>query len=45
VSDLNNEIKNYALQFEDYAGEIMLIRDKYVEVLQLLKEKYARISL
>lgn len=42
---VNNETKNYALQFENYAGEVMLSRDKYTEVLQLLKEKFAKISL
>lgn len=37
--------KNYSLQFDGYAGEILLSRDKYIEIVQLLKDKYARISL
>lgn len=42
---VNNETKNYSLLFEEYAGEIMLSRDKYAEVVSLLKEKYVRISM
>ena len=37
--------KNYTLQFDGYAGEILLSRDKYGEIVSLLKDKYARISL
>lgn len=42
---VDNVSKNYSLQFDGYAGEIMLSRDKHTEIVQLLKEKYARISL
>lgn len=41
----NNETKNFSLVFDDYAGEVMLSRDKYAEVVQLLKSKYAKITL
>lgn len=37
--------KNHTLQFDGYAGEILLSRDKYTEIIDLLKRKYARISL
>lgn len=42
---VNNETKNYALLLDGYAGEVMLSRNKYNEVVELLKNKYARISL
>ena len=41
----DNEAKNFALIFEGYAGEVMVSRDKYTEVLQLLKNKYAKLTL
>ncbi|WP_099204015.1 LytR/AlgR family response regulator transcription factor [Scatolibacter rhodanostii] len=41
----NAETKNYSLLFENYAGEIMLSRDKYAEVVSILKERYAKISM
>ncbi len=37
--------KNYALQFEGFVGEILLSRDKYGEIVKLLKDRYANISL
>lgn len=37
--------KNYALQFEGFVGEILLSRDKYGEIIKLLKDHYANISL
>lgn len=37
--------KNYALQFEGFVGEILLSRDKYGEIIKLLKDRYAKISL
>ncbi len=40
---VNNETKSYSLLFADYAGEVMLSRDKYTEVVALLKDKYAKI--
>lgn len=42
---VDNVSKNYSLQFDGYAGEVILSRDKHTEIVQLLKEKYARISL
>lgn len=41
----NNETKNFALIFDGYVGEVMLSRDKYAEVIQLLKSKYAKLTL
>ena len=37
--------KSYAIQFKGYEGEILLSRDKYPELLALLREKYADIDL
>ena len=37
--------KNYAIQFNGYDGEILLSRNKYGELIGLLKERYARINL
>lgn len=42
---VDNETKNYTLLFKDFAGEIMLSRGKYNEVIELLKNMYAGISL
>lgn len=42
---VDNETKNYALTFEGYAGEVAISRDKYNELVRLLREKYANISL
>lgn len=36
--------KTYAIQFDGYDGEVLLSRDKYPELLTLLKEKYANID-
>jgi DNA-binding LytR/AlgR family response regulator len=36
---INNETKNYVLLFDNYAGEVMLSRQKYNEVIELLKNK------
>ncbi len=41
----NSEKKVYTLHFEEYEGEIILSREKYGEILELLKEKYAKVSL
>ena len=41
----DNESKNFALIFDGYAGEVMVSREKYKEVLQLLKSKYAKLTL
>lgn len=37
--------KNYSLRFRDYEGEIPLSREKYTEIMSLLKERYARIHI
>ena len=37
--------KNYTLRFKDYEGEILLSREKYTEIMSLLKERYARIHI
>lgn len=41
----NNETKRYTILLAGYAGEIILSRDKYNQVLALLKDGYARLSL
>lgn len=42
---VDNDNKNYAIQFSGHAGEILLSRDKYAEILSLLKGNYAKIHL
>lgn len=37
--------KNYAIQFQGYEGEILLSRDKYGEVISLLRDRYAKIHI
>lgn len=37
--------KNYAIRFKDYEGEILLSREKYTEIVSLLKERYAGINI
>lgn len=37
--------KNYAIRFRDYEGEILLSREKYAELLALLKGRYAGINI
>lgn len=41
----DNAAKNYSLQFDGYAGEVLLSRDQYSDIIRLLKENYAKISL
>ncbi len=41
----DNDSKNYAIQFSGYDGEIFLSRNKYAELLELLKERYANLNL
>lgn len=41
----DNDAKNYAIQFHGYDGEILLSRDRYAEMISLLKDKYARIHI
>lgn len=42
---VNGEKKVYTLQFDGYDGEIILSREKYAHILDVLKEKYAKVSL
>lgn len=42
---VNSEKKIYTLKFLHYNGEIILSREKYGEILELLKEQYAKVSL
>ena len=37
--------KNYTLRFKDYEGEILLSREKYTEIMSILKERYAGINI
>lgn len=41
----DNDSKNYAIQFDGYDGEVLLIRDKYAQLLTLLKDRYAKVNL
>ena len=41
----DNDAKNYAIQFHGFDGEILLSRDRYGEIVTLLKEKYAKINI
>jgi len=41
----DNEAKNYAIRFRNYEGEILLSREKYAELVSLLKGRYARINI
>lgn len=41
----NNETKTYSLQMRDYNMELPLSRERYTEVLQLLKQEFTKISL
>lgn len=41
----DNESKNYAIRFQNYEGEILLSREKYAEMVSLLKGRYARINI
>lgn len=42
---VNSEKKMYELLFDGYEGTVLLSREKYAEILELLKERYARVSL
>ncbi len=42
---VNSEKKVYTLHFDEYEGEIILSREKYSEILELMKDKYAKVSL
>ena len=41
----DNDAKNYAIQFRGYEGEILLSRDKYAELVDLLRARYAGINI
>lgn len=41
----DNDARNYAIQFRGYSGEIMLSRDRYTELVALLREKYAKLNI
>lgn len=41
----DSDTKNYAIRFKDYEGEILLSREKYKEIVSLLKERYAGINI
>ena len=41
----DNEAKNYAIRFKGYEGEILLSREKYAELVVLLKGRYAGINI
>ena len=41
----DNEAKNYAIRVKDYEGEILLSREKYAELVSLLKGRYAGINI
>lgn len=41
----NNDAKSYAIQFKDCDREILLSRDKYTELVELLKSRYAGIQI
>lgn len=42
---VNTLTKNYSITFQDFEGEVILSREKYAKLMQLLKEKYANINL
>ncbi len=41
----DNDARNYALQFQGYSGEIMLSRDRYTELVTILRDKYAKLNI
>lgn len=41
----DNDAKTYAIQFDGYDGEILLSRTKYAEFVELLKARYAKLSI
>lgn len=41
----DNDTKNYAIRFSGYDGEILLSRDKYAELVELLKARYAGLNI
>lgn len=45
VVRVDNETKNYFIRFKEYEGEILLSREKYAELVELLKKRYARLNI
>lgn len=41
---VNSESKNYSIMFEGYDGEVLLSRDKYSEIVNLLKDKFTNFT-
>lgn len=41
----DKESKSYAIVFDGNRGEIMLSRSKYAQIVELLRERYAKVSL
>ena len=41
----DNDAKIYTIRFKDYEGEILLSREKYAELVALLKGRYAKINI
>lgn len=40
----DNDAKHYAVRFRGFAGEIAVSREKYMEVVSLLRDKFARLD-
>ena len=41
----NSDSKSYAIRFAGYSGEILLSREKYPELVELLRERYVKLSI
>ena len=42
--DADNEAKRYLIKYKSIDGEITVSREKYTEILELLREKYAKLE-
>lgn len=42
--NVNSEKRSYSILFEGYSGEVLLSRDKYPEIMNLLKNKYIQLN-
>ena len=42
---VDNDAKNYFIELRGYTGNILLSRDKYTEIVALLKDRYAKLNL
>ncbi|WP_234122760.1 LytR/AlgR family response regulator transcription factor [Clostridium hydrogenum] len=40
---VNSESRSYSIMFEGYNGEVLLSRNKYSEIMELLKNKYIKL--